>query len=107
MLHSIMLEKRKEALSLEECLDNWHKSELIKEYPCPDCKATESIMVRESFTELPPYLVIKLNRCDDAGKKVLTRVTFPEEVINFARWSAPDLKNRYEATCVIEHLGRS
>ena len=103
----VNLARQKVASSIEECLDNWSKAEELEGYKCDNqhCRASDTTTAVQAFKNAPPFLAIKLNRADYEGK-VLTKVAFPTEPIDLARWSSTDNDLRYEACCVIEHNGK-
>lgn len=62
------------------------------------------------FANLPPNLIVSLNRTDTSGAKIRTPVRVTTGHMDFGRWVDGDQANspqRYELSSMVEHRGKS
>jgi len=111
---AIRQQRRKTGLTLDECLDEFEKDEILSEndtWYCPRCKEHRRASKKFDLWKMPDILVIHLKRFSSSGwrrDKIDTTVDFPVENLDLTRrvLDKQDGKEEvYDLIAVDDHWG--
>ena len=98
-------------VSLEGCIDEYFKTRTVHNHECKHCNKLVEATRKTWFSQLPPNIIFSLNRTDDSGAKISTRVRVDLGTINLQGWCGPNLATkdtrRYELSSMVMHRGES
>jgi len=106
--------KRKSGLTLDECLDEFEKSEVLSEqdmWYCPRCKEHRRATKKMEMWRTPDIFIAHLKRFSSVGwrrDKLDTTVTFPVEGLDLTKRIAspqPGKQEIYDLIAVDDHWG--
>ncbi|KAK6363332.1 hypothetical protein TWF730_000768 [Orbilia blumenaviensis] len=93
--------QKRQRISLEDCLEEYTKEEVIRDYRCEACRCC-GIKKRVRFTTPPKVALMALSRFDFMGRRDNREVSFPEKL----NWNSytKGWTGSSELTAVISHV---
>lgn len=99
-----------EEVSLEQCIDGYFTDETVYDHKCTSCKKLVEATKTTRFTEMPPNIILSVNRTDASGAKICTPIRVTTGSIDFRRWCRTNeetTRRPYELSSMVEHQGDS
>ncbi|KAG7005710.1 hypothetical protein G7Y79_00018g045170 [Physcia stellaris] len=100
----------KTEVTLEDCMDEYFQKQTLHNQECIWCEGSVEATKSTCFADLPPNLIVSLNRTDASGAKIRTPVRVNTGHMDFGRWVDGDQDNvsqHYELSSMVEHRGKS